>query len=80
MAHPTKHASSNSAVLITGPFELMKAKDFLERDVPMMMYRFLWLIIEERSGLMPLEVDMNALPSCVKYVTNMPKTSRLNQT
>ena len=80
MAHPTKHAASNSAVLVTAPFELIKAQAFLECDVPMMMYRFLWLIIEERTGLIPLEADLSALPTCVRYINEYAKTSRINQT
>jgi hypothetical protein len=84
MAHPTKLAASNSAVLVTAPFggvsEVIKAKKFLERDIPMTMYRFLWLIIEERTGMIPLGVDMNALPTAVRYVNEFAKTSRVNQT
>ncbi len=84
MAHPTKLAASNSAVLVTAPLggvsELNKAKDFLEGDIPMMMYRFLWLIIEERKGLIPLEVNMSVLPSAVRYVSEYAKTNRVNRT
>ena len=75
MAHPTKDAASNSLVLVTAPHEgaslerisLCDARANLEAEMPMMMYRFLWLILEERTGLIPVGIDCNALPTAFAY-------------
>ena len=82
IVHPTKLAASNSAALWDMPLpELIKAKHFVECNIPMMMYRFLWLIIDERTGMIPLGSDMNALPLAVKYVNQYAKSShRVNPT
>jgi hypothetical protein len=33
----------------------------------MMIYLFLWLIMEEISGLIKIEADLTALPTAVSY-------------
>jgi len=82
-AHPTKVAARNSAVLLTAPpggdsierISLLEAKADLEcKDVPEMMYRFLWLIIEERTGLIQIGADTGALPTAVSYANEYAKT------
>ena len=46
----------------------------------MMMYRLLWLIIEERTGLIPIEAELSALPMSVSYVNEYAKSGRINAT
>jgi hypothetical protein len=75
LAHPTKAAAENSVAVATAPHgnsvasrSLSEAKASFERkDVPEMMYRLLWLIIEERKSLIRIEVDLTAMPAALKY-------------
>jgi len=90
MAHPTKNAALTSVVLVTAPLggctsveraTLVQARTSLEsEDIPMMMYRLLWLIIEERTGLIPIEAELSALPMSVSYVNEYAKSGRINAT
>jgi hypothetical protein len=74
-AHPTKCAAGNSVAVITAPHgelvartSLLEAKaNFEGRDVPEMMYRFLWLTVEERAGLIRIDVNTSALPTVVRF-------------
>jgi hypothetical protein len=83
VAHPTKSAAENSVAVITAPHgdfvarrSIIEAKaNFERKDVPEMMYRFLWLIIEERPGLIRVEADMTALPTAVIYANEYAKSS-----
>ena len=83
VAHPTKVAAMNSVVSVTAPpsgtsietISLREARTNLEhKDIPEMMYRFLWLIIEERAGLIEIGTDTRALPTAVRYANEYAKT------
>ncbi len=47
---------------------MKQAKASLEAEMPMMMYRFLWLVIDERAGLISLDADLGSLPRAVSFV------------
>jgi hypothetical protein len=82
VAHPTRSAAENSMAVITAPHgdsvaktSLIEAQtSFESRDVPELMYRFLWLIIEERTGLIKIEADTAALPTAISYANQYAKT------
>jgi hypothetical protein len=81
VAHPTRTAAENSLAVVTAPHgdsvatTLIEAQaNFESKDVPMLMYRFLWLIIEERTGLIKIEADMAALPTAISYTNKYAKT------
>ena len=81
-AHPTKSAAENSFATITAPrgepiarASLIAAKTHCEcKDVPMTMYRFIWLITQEQSGLIRIEADMTALPTADTFANEYANT------
>jgi len=83
MAHPTKKAATNSAALAAAPFggiekaSAIEARNGLEADMPMMMYRYLWLVMEEREGLISIAVSWDQMPTAVEYIKEYAKTNRV---
>jgi hypothetical protein len=83
VAHPTKAATINSAALAEAPFggiakaSLIEARNSLEAEMPMMMYRYLWIVMEQREGLVPIGVDWDKMPTTVEFINEYAKTSRV---
>jgi hypothetical protein len=83
VAHPTKSAAENSAVIVVASRggdtvasrSLIEAKGAFEQEQPETMYRFLWLIIEERKGLTEINSDLAALPTAHKFALDFAKSS-----
>jgi len=40
---------------------LSSAREAFEKELPDVMYRFLWLLIEERTGLIDINCDLTAM-------------------
>ena len=82
VAHPTRSAAENSLAVVVAPHgdsvartSLIEAQaNFESKDVPMLMYRFLWLIIKERTGLIKIEADIATLPTAISYANRYAKT------
>jgi hypothetical protein len=82
VAHPTRSAAENSVALVVAPHgdsiaraSVIDAKTKFEHgDLPMTMYRYLWLVIEERPGMIGTEVDIILLPTAVKYANDFAKS------
>ena len=76
-AHPTKLAAENSVVVVVAPRSgdilagksLAAAREAFEGEQPMTMYRFLWLVMEEREGLIAIGSDLNAMPSAHRFTS-----------
>lgn len=82
VVHPTRAAAENSVAVVTAKHgdgaalaSVIEARrNFESRDVPMMMYRFIWLVLEERAGLINTGVDPKAMATAVRYVNEYAKT------
>lgn len=75
LAHPTRDAVENSAALITRRLgisseahKVEEAIERLEEGIPAMLYRLLWLTLDEHADLIPLNVDERNMPSSVRFV------------
>ena len=83
VVHATKFAAENSAVMVVAPTggdtiarrSLIAARDAFEKEQPDVMYRFLWLLIEERKGLIEINCDMTALPNACSFAFDYAKSS-----
>ena len=79
LAHPTRNAAENSAALITTRLGINveariveRALVALERGIPAMLYRLLWLVLDEQSDLRPLYVQEENMPTAVRFVEQHP--------
>jgi hypothetical protein len=76
-AHPTKLAAENSVVVVVAPRSgdilagqsLAGAREAFEGEQSMTMYRFLWLVLEEREGLIAISSDLGAMPNAHKFTS-----------
>ncbi len=83
VAHPTKSATENSVVVVVAPRggdtvaskSLIGARAAFEEEQPMVMYRFLWLIIEERKGLIVVGSDLAAFPTASGFMSEFESSS-----
>jgi len=83
MVHATKSAAENSLVMVVAPSggdtvarrSLIAARETFEKEQPDVMYRFLWLLIEERKGLVQINCDMTALPNACNFALDYAKSS-----
>jgi hypothetical protein len=81
VAHPTKYAAENSVAVVAATSgdsvaiaSLIEARaKFQTEDLPMTMYRFLWLVIEEREGLIKISANMSVLPVAMAYMKEYEK-------
>ena len=77
VVHATKSAAENSAVMVVAPSggdtiarrSLIAARTVFENELPDIMYRFLWLLIEERDGLIQIDCDLTALPKAHEFAS-----------
>lgn len=83
LAHPTRSATENSAALIVrrlGMSELEEAQTIessirdLELSLSAMLYRLLWLVLDEHSDLLALHVDSLKMSTCVRFAENYPRS------
>lgn len=79
LAHPTRNAAESSAALITTRLEINveariveRALVALERSIPAMLYRLLWLVLDEQPDLRPLYVQGENMPTAVRFVEQHP--------
>ena len=80
LAHPTLSAAHNSAALILRRMgipnederQLLDSMAKLEAGMPAMLYRILWLVLDEGAGLIPLYVNASNLPTAVQFVQEFP--------
>ncbi len=79
LAHPTRSASENSAALTTKRFgistevKIVKtAQVVFEQELPELLYRVLWLVLDEHEGLISLHINENALANAGKFVEEHP--------
>jgi hypothetical protein len=74
LAHPTRDAAENSASLILWRLGLNaegetveQTIEALEKQIPAMLYRFLWLVLDEDASLAPLHIDGRNLATAVRF-------------
>jgi hypothetical protein len=74
LAHPTRSAAENSAAVILWKRgineygETVEAAILgLERGMSAMLYRLLWLALDEDATLIPLQLDANRMPTAVAF-------------
>jgi hypothetical protein len=74
LAHPTRSAAENSAAVILwkrGINEygetVQAAIAGLERGMSAMLYRLLWLALDEDATLIPLQLDASRMPTAVAF-------------
>jgi hypothetical protein len=70
LAHPTRSAAENSAAISLWRLGLNEdghtieqAIENLDRSIPSMLYRLLWLAFDEHGELVPLQLDMQRAPT-----------------
>ena len=74
LAHPTRAAAENSAALTLWRLGLNadavtveQAIASLDEGMPAMLYRLLWLVLDEDVSLVPLGVDVKNMPTAMKF-------------
>jgi hypothetical protein len=83
VAHPTKSAAVNSMVVVVAPRggdtvasrSLIRARASFEQEQPETMFRFLWMLIEERQGLIQIGSDLKALPTAYRFTLDFENAS-----
>ena len=87
LAHPTLSAAENSASLITfrrgisheAGSVTSAMSDFEGKDVPELLYRFGWLILDRRADFIPLSVNEQNMPALLKYVSDYSASLHTDQ-
>jgi len=79
LAHPTRDAAENSVALITRrrgintePQMVDQAIAGLETTIPALLYRFLWLVLDQDATLLPLQVEDANIPNAVRFANQYP--------
>ncbi len=79
LAHPTRNAAENSVALVTARLgvsdeEHMLVQEItaLEESLPAMLYRIVWLVLDEHQDFIALHVDERNVPSAVQFVEQHP--------
>jgi hypothetical protein len=74
LAHPTRDAAENSAALLLWRLGLYADGETveqtiaaLERQLPSMLYRLIWLVLDEDVMLVSLHIDERNLPTAVRF-------------
>jgi hypothetical protein len=73
LAHPTRDAAENSAAILLWRRGLNQeghtveeAIANLEGSMPAMLYRLLWVALDEHSTLVPLRLDERSMPTAIR--------------
>jgi len=90
LTHSTKSAASNSEIVVASKLgvnskaqseKTIASKEAHEREEAGTMYRFLWLITEEREGLIRIGTDLTRMPSSHEFILDFQKSfPRINDT
>lgn len=79
LAHPTRVAAENSVALTATRYAINTeaeairgARSEFEKELPELLYRLLWLVLDEDKTLIPLHVNENATPTAVQFAEQHP--------
>lgn len=79
LAHPTRNAAENSVGLTTNRFNIntevqaiQAAREAFEEELPELLYRFMWLVLDEDKALIPLNIDDKEIPFTLDFVKTHP--------
>jgi len=79
LTHPTRDAAENSVALMTRRLGINTAGQAVEEaragwetTIPALLYRLLWLVIDQDASLMPLHVQEGNMPTAVRFAEQYP--------